>query len=386
MKLIVQLLWFKMSLARSPINLCHSLLLTCRRCRSVHRRSLTTTRSSTCGNQSRTWYCTCTVKSSMVAIVQVAICFLDSLAVAGYAAMTAMVYLSAVVPSLKDLASHGKTRVGEKRSTPCRPGMLHFVVHSDTFLICKRRFRQFYILGLLCLTSTLWLATKMRSSTTRSLMVASTAMLYLHLCRRLYECTYVHKWKDTSFIHIAGYIVGAIHYVWLPMVFIRLPCETCLREAIGGRLPAALYGQYTGGPLWIENVNLPSLVWRLPPVLLCLWGQYQQHVHHVLLADLRKSDNGGNRTNDKAATKYSLPTEGWFKYVTCPHYLAEILVYFSFAILLAQEQVQGARHLVVLFWVVSNLTLSALINHKWYKQNLPPEVMKGRKAIFPFLL
>lgn len=327
---------------------------------------------------------------TMEGAIQNTICLFDSLLVVGYASMTAMVYLSAVVPSLKDLASHGKTREGNgsKLVAASKAGPFDFV-NGEFFLVPKKAFRQFYVWGLLVLSAATLLATKMRSSATTasppppSLKVASTALLYLHLCRRLYECTFVHKWRATSQMHLAGYLVGAIHYVWLPMVFIRLPCEECVRNIVGDPLPNIFYEQYKG-PLWLDNVEVPPLVWRLPPILLCLWGQYQQYRHHVLLAYLRKPET--SQYKDKPTTNYSLPNDGWFVYVTCPHYLAEMLVYISFAILLAQEQVQGVRHYVVLFWVVSNLTLSALINYKWYKQNLPPEEMKGRKAIFPFLL
>ena len=202
-------------------------------------------------------------------------------------------------------------------------------------------------------------------------------------------------------MHIAGYLVGAIHYMWLPMVFIRLPCEPCLRAMIGDRMPSAWYSQYTDGPLWVEDVRLPPLMWRLPPILLCLWAQYQQHVHHVILANQGKPKNSTpttiSTTIKSAPTapppkKYSLPTGGWFRYVTCPHFFAEILVYVSFAILLEQEkfyqhqEVYGIRHFIVLLWVASNLTMSAMINYAWYTKNLPKEAMNGRKAIFPFLL
>ena len=331
----------------------------------------------------------------MANLIKTFICLFDSLALAGYGSITAMVYLSTLIPELKDMASHGKTRDTNKlsQSPTVTKGALDFLVHGDFLMIKKKHFGQFYIVGLLVLTATLWLATTMRTSPTApSLMVASIVLLYLHLFRRLYECMFVHKWKDTSVMHIAGYLVGAIHYVWLPMVFVRLPCEACLREILGeGIVPSIFYSQYNSGPLWVENASLPPLVWRLPPILLCLWGQYQQHKHHVLLADMRKPEQSTNtataagNSKDKSATKYSLPSGGWFQYVTCPHYLAEILVYVSFAILLAQEQVLGVRHFVVLFWVASNLTLSALINFNWYKRNLPADVMKGRKAIFPFV-
>lgn len=338
----------------------------------------------------------------IITLLERCICLFDSLAVAGYGAMTFMVYLSAVVPSIKELAAHGKTRLGNnsnKATTANTTATLwNTLVNGDFWMVKKKNFRHFYVMGILVLTATLYLATILREKTSfSSLLVASSVLLYIHLFRRLYECTFVHKWKDTSVMHIAGYLVGAIHYVWLPMVFVRLPCEACLRDmwnigqpsstGTSSFLDAILFHQYSTGPLWIENRTLPSVWWRLPPILLCLFGQYQQHVHHVILADMRKpsSDNSNNK-GKPVGSSYSLPSRGWFRYVTCPHYFAEVLVYVSFAILLAQEQVQGNRHFVVLFWVASNLTLSALTNLKWYKDNLPAEIMKGRKAIFPFIL
>jgi hypothetical protein len=82
--------------------------------------------------------------------------------------------------------------------------------------------------------------------------------------------------------------------------------------------------------------------------------------------------------------------------VTCPHYLAEILVYVSFCALLSLERQQqqqhqpphenNQRHVMVLVWVTSNLTMSALINHKWYQTHLPTTAIQGRKAIFPGIL
>jgi 3-oxo-5-alpha-steroid 4-dehydrogenase 3 / polyprenol reductase len=336
-------------------------------------------------------------------VVTQCLCIFDVVAVVGYASMTAMVYLSFVVPTLKDLAAHGKTRPTDNGASSFVPSaststtstwLRRFhIVHGDFWMVKKKRFRQFYVMGLSCLTATAWVSTKLQrpsSNTTTFILVPSTILLYLHLFRRLYECTFVHKWKDSSVMHIAGYLVGAIHYVWLPMVFIRLPCEDCLHNLLGPRtLSQVFYNQYSNmeqAPDPTDDATTPLLLmWRLSPILLCLWGQYQQHVHHVILANMRKPQ-GTAAVKDKPSLSYSLPTTGWFRYVTCPHYLAEILVYVAFAFVLHQEHVPGHRHWVVLFWVASNLTLSALINYKWYKENLPPTLMQGKKAIFPFIL
>lgn len=356
-------------------------------------------------------------------VIQNVTCLVDSLAVVGYGSMIVMVCLSSVTPSLVKMASHGKTRSVPQQQqqqqslnkmTPFttnkeRGGFFHVFVDGDFFLVPKRRFRDFYVVGLLCLTTTQWLAfqrTEQPPTTTTAspwLIPISTALLYLHLFRRLYECTFVHQWCSTSQMHVTGYLVGAIHYLWLPMVFIRLPCADCLHNMLGDRLPSALSSQYTndaaGGPRVTppppqQDVNylLPLWIWRLPPILLCLWAQYQQHMHHLILANHGKPKNSSFTTTTIQNTPttsrtYSLPTGGWFRYVTCPHFFAEILVYVSFAMLLEQEeQVYGMRHFIVLWWVASNLTMSAMINYAWYTKNLPKEAMNGRKAIFPFIL
>jgi hypothetical protein len=146
-----------------------------------------------------------------------------------------------------------------------------------------------------------------------------------------------------------------------------------------------------------------SRISYLPAIALCLFAQYQQYRHHLILANVRRRPSDGAAT---AATEYKdkpqryvLPKEGWFTIVTCPHYLAEILVYVSFVWILWMEQSQPNvspvssvwyfvfyRPVLVLVWVTSNLTMSALINHQWYVQNCTPDEMKGRKAIFPWIL
>jgi 3-oxo-5-alpha-steroid 4-dehydrogenase len=360
----------------------------------------------------------------LIVILQNVICVFDALAVPGYCAMTAVVYLSYLLPSLTSLASHGKTRrdgqmgnrsIGSRNSSTTAAPPKHRTDESLSLLVrfnrcCvvrKKRFRQFYVIGIAVWIIYLYLAVKLRrhedtTAPQQALLLyirASSVLLSVHLFRRLYECTYVHRWNPFSRMHVAGYLVGAMHYIWLPSAFVRLPCgECCLNKGgggVGALLPAALVRvQYYEPPsLYVRDPVLrTALLWRIAPIGLCLWGQYQQHRHHVLLANLRRNpqrEQEGRNANskDKPPAPYGLPTEGWFRYVTCPHYLAEILVYASFAILLQQEQVvQGHRHFIVLIWVISNLTMSALINFTWYKDNLPAAVMKGRKAIIPLLL
>lgn len=358
-------------------------------------------------------------------------CVWDVVAVTGYAIMTLLIYLSSVVPFLSDLASHGKTRI-QSSSSPIHPtnntnrnnaanpsgrsyisSFIHWFNHNEVFLVKKKHFRQFYVVAIICLTTMLYRLIQMQHlqlpiqqinqtqpssvrfipspSPYEKVYSISTILLYVHLLRRLYECTYVHQWRETSMMHIAGYMVGVIHYIWLPHVFVRIPCEQCWKTLFPNSYPSFLFParEVLDSTYPVQLHKVTRYGWLVLGVCLCLYGQYQQHRHHVLLAILRKPNLRSNSVNPSKDGQYSLPTGGWFQFVTCPHYLAEILIYVSFAILLELEKpilYYGYRHYLVLTWVASNLTLSALINYQWYQKNLPPTIMAGKKAIIPFVL
>ena len=66
---------------------------------------------------------------------------------------------------------------------------------------------------------------------------------------------------------------------------------------------------------------------------------------------------------------YSFPKEGMFVYIACPHYLAEIGIYFSFYILAPMK----ISMIMMLLWVICNLAIVADIQHKWYEKHFPEE-------------
>jgi 3-oxo-5-alpha-steroid 4-dehydrogenase 3 / polyprenol reductase len=386
------------------------------------------------------------------------ICLWDSISIIGYVCMTLTIYSSYFLPSLNDLASHGKTRINNKSnngsnttttmnkkqpssSSSSITSFINWFNTSDLFLVKKRYFRQFYIIGILCLTFTIYMYIQMQSQTLQfdmssnkspsttaaslsqlqrehvyeKVSAISTILLYIHLFRRLYECTYVHVWKETSVMHVAGYFVGAIHYIWLPHIFFRLPCIHCIHDQSTSNflykyihtIPVLLDQQsmsqqnqyFDSNNYTIHYATHKVSMIRIFAIVLCLYGQYQQYKHHSLLANIRIN----KPTTTTTTTKYSLPTSGWFQYITCPHYLSEIIIYISFALLLEQEKYMvtisssssssinylyyyGYRHYLIVVWVASNLTMSALINYKWYQNNLPNDIMKDKKAIIPFIL
>ena len=333
-------------------------------------------------------------------MIEWVVCGLDSLTVVVYGSLTALVYLSAALPQLqREVAAHGKTREGRQQGNRPEPRG-----SPQWMMVPKKRFGDFYVCGLVALTATFLVSTFMGEKYKKDRPVFSGSLLalyYLHLLRRLYECWCVHQWREASQMHLAGYLVGIVHYVWLPFVFVHFPPGCCDKNSEDDRLAAE--AEVMPEPIPTEHLSFSWWfeICSLPPIILGVWGQYQQHLHHVLLARLRtnsKAEEAAATTSIRQQTPpYRLPAGGWFSYVTCPHYLAEILVYVSFALLvelmqqIQQQQLPGSywprdgRHWVMLLWVISNLTLSARINYQWYQENLPASAMKGRKAIFPLL-
>ena len=371
--------------------------------------------------------------------------------------MTICIYSSSFIPYLNHLASHGKTRMNaneeETKTTtsthdvttttatiqqPERSGTvayyLHTFLHSQVFLIPKKHFKHFYTIGIIYTSILFYTYTQMMIMTMTTTSVSeppepiqrypsilsftkvSIVLLYIHLFRRWYECSYVHIWKESSVMHLAGYLVGLTHYILLPHVFLRLPCETigCSYHSTEVH-PLLRIIHYI--PQWLDEKSLQQSHRQMYAttlfdtrnmtvdhirfvfaVGLCVFGQYQQYRHHALLANLRK-----HQSNTGITQSYSLPTSGWFHYVTCPHYFAEIIIYISFALMLEEEKYTdmhlsnsrydyfyyyGYRHVILVLWVASNVTLSAIKNHEWYTKHLNVNTyqLHSKKAIVPFIL
>ena len=81
-------------------------------------------------------------------------------------------------------------------------------------------------------------------------------------------------------------------------------------------------------------------------------------------------------------TGYLCPRGGLFDLVSCPHFLMEIIIYFSFCIVF---RFQHTILLSLFTFVLINQVIASLITHQWYCQNFPGYGQK-RRAVFPYLL
>ena len=102
----------------------------------------------------------------------------------------------------------------------------------------------------------------------------------------------------------------------------------------------------------------------------------QFHSHFLLAQPWQK-----RRRTAPASISYRIPRGGGFEWVSCPHYLAEILVYVGFAVLLVEYSVWPWLPVA---WVFANLTLAAGLTHGWYLHKFKT-YPRHRKALIPYI-
>ena len=206
-------------------------------------------------------------------------------------------------------------------------------------------------------------------------LLVAPGLLLLHILRRWYECLYVHQWRSTSLMHFSAYLVGIFYYAILPFMVCHFSRSIC-----GNNIKDTEKRHQTVHAPFETMIpeSIPSLI-QIGCVILCLYAQQQQARHHSILATLRL-----RQTNEKQRQiiLYQLPEGGWFPWVACPHYLAEILFYLGLAGLVPDLTRGG----ILVAWVAVTLTTNALQSQKWYQENIPGYAQRNRKAIFPWLL
>jgi 3-oxo-5-alpha-steroid 4-dehydrogenase 1 len=93
-----------------------------------------------------------------------------------------------------------------------------------------------------------------------------------------------------------------------------------------------------------------------------------RHSDHVL-STLRKPGESG----------YKIPYDGLFKYISCPNYLGEIIIWAGWAV--ATWSLAGVYFLA---WTLANLVPRSVSHHAWYRATFP-EYPRERKILVPFI-
>jgi hypothetical protein len=167
-----------------------------------------------------------------------------------------------------------------------------------------------------------------------------------HMFRRLYECMYVHDFRPTSTMSFIHYLIGIIHYPFVGLTII------------------------TDDTYSYESSSILTFGFAF---LLFMNASYIQYRVHLALADNRHTEN----------ENYPIPNNYWlFEYLSCPNYIAEILIYISF--LLISHRTLCFISLTI--WVIVNQCLSALLAHRWYCRHYGQLYSSKRRALIPFIL
>ncbi|GCB66034.1 hypothetical protein scyTo_0010040 [Scyliorhinus torazame] len=182
-------------------------------------------------------------------------------------------------------------------------------------------------------------------------------MLCMQAVRRLTECLFTSVFSN-GVIHPVQYCWGLVYYV---LVGLTVHCE-------GPILGIKLYT--------IRDLFSQGKWYHAAGIMLFFWATIHHHKSHVILASLRK-----NKLGEVINFRHSIPYGDWFEVVSCPHYLAELLIY------LAISMTFEGRHLTwwfLVLYVLLSHAMMAILCHEFYVKKFDT-YPKKRKAFIPFI-
>lgn len=125
--------------------------------------------------------------------------------------------------------------------------------------------------------------------------------------------------------------------------------------------------------LWNSSSSQGQLLNRktILSVALYVFACYKQNQCHRYLASLKK---------------YTLPDEGMFQSIICPHYTCECLLYVAIALVAAPpNQLFNRSVLLGLIFVAVNLGATAIGTKKWYAEKFGQDKVAVRWYMIPLV-
>lgn len=228
----------------------------------------------------------------------------------------------------------------------------------------KSWFSHFYVAGSLvnawCL---LWLSRQPWWECPMSLLAG--VLFQAHLARRFLECLFVHTYSADSVMPLSVYLGGIAHYVAAPM-----------------SLSAATTACGSTFTTWDDLAECTSRPAVFLGVSCFLAGNVVQNACHLYLASLRAGP-ARKKSDAVAVGDHYLPTWGPFRYVCCPHYTAEVLIYVGLWLVCG---VEAWAALGLAIWTLSNLAVTSRRTLRWYQDSFGAQATAGLKAIVPGVL
>ncbi|XP_077231378.1 3-oxo-5-alpha-steroid 4-dehydrogenase family protein [Tasmannia lanceolata] len=203
-------------------------------------------------------------------------------------------------------------------------------------------------------------------------------LMEFQVLRRLYETIYVFNYSPSARMHIFGYLTGLFFYTAAPLSLVSSFALEVLRYTAGqvaefivrgrARMPAIEF-DWWGYVKPLTNLGCLQYI----GAAIFLWGWIHQYRCHAILGSLREYA--------EQSEEYAIPHGDWFETVSCPHYLAEIVIY---AGLLVASGGSDITVWLLFGFVVSNLTFAAAETQRWYLRKFD-DYPRSRRAILPFI-
>ncbi len=195
--------------------------------------------------------------------------------------------------------------------------------NKDSYFLSKNRFGDFYLLGFTLNVFVL-------------MMHPSKLLLIfqLHLLRRIIETHLLFQYSKNSSMHFLHYLVGLSFY---PMVS------------------------------FVITTGVPKNIYILDFVAFAILSCLQFRTHQILY-NLRNA----NRKHQP------LPRVSLFRFILCPHYVLEILLYFWLQYQLSLSNIS----ILTSFFVFTNILISSIQTKKWYEIKFGSD---SRYLLVPFI-
>jgi len=167
------------------------------------------------------------------------------------------------------------------------------------------------------------------------------------------------------------------HYTYRAILYPLMRRDQAKRFPIGGIVAGLVFNSINGflNGYAIAHAEHLTAAWLTDPRFIVgavlFVGGWLTNVHSDrVLIGLRSGDFSG----------YRIPHGGWFRWVSCPNYGGEIVMWFGFALM--SWTLAGVAFAV---FTVANLLPRALSHHRWYQRTFE-DYPAERTAIFPGVL